>query len=58
MDAKHPLPLKIFSAFVAFGLFMSTLMGLYMAYLYTRRPGLVAALLLAGIVLPIVLALI
>jgi len=57
-DAKHPLPLKIFSAFVAFGLFMSTLMGLYMAYRYTRRPGLVTALLLAGIVLPIVLALI
>jgi hypothetical protein len=57
MQAGHPLPLKIFSAFVAFGLFVSTLIGLYMAYRYTRRPGLVTVLLLAGIVLPVVLAL-
>lgn len=57
-DAKHPLPLKIFSALVALGLFLSTLIGLYMAYRYTRRPVLVSLLLLAGTVLPIVLALI
>jgi hypothetical protein len=57
MPASHPLPLKIFSAFVALGLFVSTLIGLYMAYRYTRRPGLVSVLLLAGIVIPIVLAL-
>jgi hypothetical protein len=58
VEAKNPLPLKIFSAFVALGLFVSTLIGLYMAYRYTRRPALVTILLLAGIVLPIVLALI
>jgi hypothetical protein len=57
-DERHPLPLKIFSAFVAFGLFVSTLIGLYMAYRYTRRSMLVTVLLLAGIVLPIVLAMI
>lgn len=57
-DTKHPLPLKIFSALVALGLFVSTLIGLYMAYRYTRRPVLVSLLLLAGTVLPIVLALI
>jgi hypothetical protein len=58
MDAKHPLPLKIFFAFVALGLFLSTLIGLYMAYRYTRKPMLVTVLLLAGVVLPIVLAMI
>jgi hypothetical protein len=58
MDAKNPLPLKIFSAFVALGLFVSTLLGLYMAYRYTRRPAWVTILLVAGIVVPVVLALI
>jgi hypothetical protein len=58
MEASHPLPLKIFSALVALGLFVSTLLGLYMAYRYTRRPVLVTVLLLAGIVVPVVLALI
>jgi hypothetical protein len=58
MEAKNPLPLKIFSAFVALGLLVSTLIGLYMAYRYTRRPLWVSILLLAGVVLPIVLALI
>jgi hypothetical protein len=57
-EAKNPLPLKIFSALVALGLFVSTLIGLYMAYRYTRRPVLVSVLLLAGIVVPIVLTLI
>ncbi|GLQ97158.1 PepSY domain-containing protein [Dyella mobilis] len=58
MQASHPLPLKIFAAFVALGLFVSTLIGLYMAFRYTRKPRLVAVLLLAGIVVPLVLALI
>lgn len=57
-EARNPLPLKIFSALVALGLFISTLIGLYMAYRYTRRPVLVSVLLLAGIVVPIVLTLI
>jgi hypothetical protein len=58
MEAKNPLPLKIFSALVALGLFISTLLGIYMAYRYTRRPGLITFLLAAGVVVPIVLALI
>lgn len=58
MEASNPLPLKIFFAFVALGLFVSTLIGLYMAYRYTRNTVLVTVLLLAGVVLPIALALI
>lgn len=56
--ARHPLPLKIFSAFVSLGLFVSTLLGLYMAYRYTRKHVLISLLLAAGIMLPIVLTLI
>jgi hypothetical protein len=55
-DARHPLPLKIFFAFVSLGLFLSTLGGIYMAYRYTRRPGLVSFILAAGVLLPIALA--
>lgn len=55
---RHPLPLRIFSAFVSFGLFVSTLLGLYMAYRYTRKPALINGLLAAGTILPVVLALI
>jgi hypothetical protein len=57
-DEKNPLPLKIFSALVALGLFISTLLGIYMSYRYTRRPGLITFVLVAGVVVPIVLALI
>jgi len=55
---RHPLPLKIFSAFVSFGLFVSTLLGLYMAYRYTRKHVLISALLILGTIVPVVLALI
>lgn len=57
-EAKNLLPLKVFFAFVALGLFVSTLLGLYMAYRYTRNRVLVTVLLLAGVALPIVLAMI
>ena len=57
-DTNHPLPLKIFFAFVALGLFLSTLAGIYMAYRYTRRPGLISFILAAGVLLPIMLALV
>lgn len=53
---RHPLPLKIFSAFVSLGLFISTLLGLYMAYRYTRKHVLISLLLTAGTLLPIVLS--
>ncbi|RDS81230.1 PepSY domain-containing protein [Dyella monticola] len=55
---RHPLPLKIFCAFVSFGLFVSTLLGLYMAYRYTRKHVLISVLLAAGTIVPVVLALI
>ena len=58
MPERNPLPLKIFFAFVALGLFVSTLIGIYMAYRYSRKPALLSLLLLAGVVLPVVLALI
>jgi hypothetical protein len=53
---KHnPLPLKIFFLLVALGLFISTLTGLYMSYKYIRNRALITAILLAGVVIPIVL---
>lgn len=54
---KNPLPLKIFFAFVALGLFVSSLIGIYMAYRYSRRPMLITVILLVGVGLPIALAL-
>lgn len=57
MPVRHPLPLKIFCAFVSLGLFVSTLLGLYMAYRYTRKHVLISALLAAGTIFPIVLTL-
>jgi hypothetical protein len=53
---KHnALPLKIFFLLVSIGLFISTLTGLYMSYKYIRNRTLITALLLAGIILPILL---
>jgi hypothetical protein len=49
----NPLPMKIFFGITALGLVVSTLTGLYMAWQYTRRKGLVAAVFVAGIVIPI-----
>jgi uncharacterized iron-regulated membrane protein len=58
-DAPEPkhnaLPLKIFFLLVSIGLFISTLSGIYMSYKYIRNRRLITALLLAGIILPIVL---
>jgi uncharacterized iron-regulated membrane protein len=53
---KHnPLPLKIFFLLVCVGLFTSTFTGIYMAYKYSRGPVLVTALLLAGMIIPVLL---
>lgn len=57
-QGSHPLPLKIFFAFVALSLFLSTLLGLYMAYKYSRNATRITAILLAGTIVPILLALI
>lgn len=53
---RHNLfPLKIFFLVVALSLFTSTLSGLYLAWKYRRDRILATALLLAGIVVPILL---
>ncbi|MGC1547243.1 MAG: hypothetical protein WA777_01835, partial [Rhodanobacter sp.] len=57
LKVSNPLPLKIFFAFVALGLFVSTLTGLYMAYKYSRNATRITAIFLAGILVPILLAL-
>lgn len=59
-DAPTPkphnaLPLKIFFLLVSIGLFTSTLSGLYMSYKYIRNRRLITAILLAGIIVPILL---
>jgi hypothetical protein len=57
MRTHNALPLKIFVGLVALALFLSTLTGLYMAYRYTRNKRLVSFALVAGVVVPVVLAL-
>ncbi|HWB31577.1 MAG TPA: hypothetical protein VG714_00225 [Acidobacteriaceae bacterium] len=52
---KSHLPLKIFFLLAAIGLFTSTLTGIYMAYKYSRGVVMVTALLVAGVVIPLLL---
>jgi hypothetical protein len=52
---KTHLPMKIFFLLVAIGLFMSTVTGLYMSYLYSRNKLVITGLLLAGIIVPVLL---
>ena len=52
----NALPLKIFFLIVAIGLFVSTLSGLYMSYKYIHNKVLITALLIAGIIVPIAMA--
>jgi uncharacterized iron-regulated membrane protein len=49
------LPLKIFFLLVSIGLFISTISGLYMSYKYIRNLKLITAILVAGIIIPILL---
>jgi hypothetical protein len=51
----NALPLKIFFLLVSIGLFLSTVSGLYMSYKYIRKRLLITAILIAGIVIPILL---
>ena len=51
----NALPLKIFFLIVAVGLFTSTLTGLYMSYKYIRNRALITAVLLAGVIIPVLL---
>ena len=52
---KSHLPMKIFFLLVAVSLLLSSLTGLYMSYKYIRNRKLVTAILLAGIIVPVVL---
>ncbi len=52
---KSHLPMKIFFLIAAIGLFTSTLTGIFMAYKFNRNKLVVTALLLAGIIIPIIL---
>lgn len=49
------LPMKIFFLLVSFGLFISTLTGIYMAYRFRRDKWAISGLLGAGVVLPLLL---
>ena len=52
---KSHLPMKIFFLIVSIGLFLSTVTGIYMSYKYTRRAWLITAVLITGVVLPLLL---
>ncbi len=52
---KSHLPLKIFFLLVSLGLFTSTLTGIYMAYRFNNNKLVVTALLLAGVLVPLLL---
>jgi hypothetical protein len=54
---RNPLPMKIFFAVVALGLFVSVCSGLYMAWRFGRRARLFGAVLLGGIAVPLLLLL-
>jgi hypothetical protein len=51
----NTLPLKIFFLLVSIGLFVSTLTGIYMSYKYIRNRTLITAILIAGILIPVLL---
>jgi len=55
---QNLLPMKVFFALVAFGLLVSVLSGLYMAWRFIRRPATFGAVLGAGILVPLLLLLI
>ena len=54
----NTLPLKVFFLIVAIGLFASTLSGLYMSYKYLHNKTLITVLLIAGIIVPIIMAMV
>ncbi len=53
--SHNTLPLKIFFLLVSIGLFISTLSGLYMSYKYIRNRRIITAILVVGIILPVLL---
>jgi hypothetical protein len=57
-QASNTLPMKVFFVVVGVGLILSTITGLYMSCRHTRRRVLLAAVLLSGIVIPVLLTLV
>lgn len=55
---KNLWPMKIFFAVVALGLLVSVLSGLYMAWRFSRRPRLFCVIIGAGVIVPLLLALV
>ena len=55
LPQKSRLPLQIFFLLVSIGLFISTLTGIFMVYKFNRNKFVVTALLLAGIIVPLLL---
>ncbi len=55
---RNPLPIKVFFALIALGLFTSVLSGLYLAWRFSRRPRLFGGVLLGGVVAPLLLLLV
>ncbi len=53
----NPLPMKIFFGATALALVISTCTGLFMSFKYTRRKAVVAAIFIAGTLLPLLLLL-
>lgn len=49
------LPLKIFFLLVSIGLVISTISGIYMSYKYIRHRGLITAIVIAGVIIPVLL---
>ncbi len=54
-QGPSPLPLKIFVALMSVGLIVTTSLGIWMAFKYSKNKAIVWALLAAGIFLPIAL---
>ena len=54
-SGPSPLPLKIFVLLMSVGLIVTTLLGLWMAFKYSRDKRVVWGLLAAGVLLPVVL---
>jgi hypothetical protein len=57
-DIHAPSPMKFFFLFVALGLTVSTVLGLYMSYKFNRNRAAVNGTLLAGIIIPVAIAII
>jgi hypothetical protein len=54
-SGPSPLPLKIFVALMAIGLIVTTLLGIWMAFKYSRDKRIVWCLLAIGVLLPLAL---